>query len=115
MAQHFKNVYDLEECAVLLDEINNIINTLFKLSDTEYYFDKILAGDIMPGADEVLSKMGVDSEYFTNLAFEFQTIRAAVFGQCVDWDSIAKEELKQIKWDSTAKEELERIKDKGEE
>lgn len=91
MSNHFSNAKDAEECAILLQDINHLISTLYKLSNTKYNLDEIFNGHC--DFEGALGKMGVDSAYFSNLALKFQTIRGIIFEASIDWDEIAENEL----------------------
>ena len=93
MANHFENVNDEYECLELLEKINGLINTLFKLSDTNYYLDYIFNGS---GGEDALALIGVDSDYFSSLASKFEQIRTIVYGESIDWNGLVRDELKEV-------------------
>ena len=94
MASHFNEVNDIYQCVELLEEVNNLIHTLFKLSDTQYYLDYIFNSST--DRTKALAEMGVDSDYLSDLAGKFEAIRSIVFGESVDWEGLVRDELKEI-------------------
>lgn len=91
---NFMMVNDPYECVVLLKEINNLIDTLSKLTDSEYYLKNIFNSSTT--MDEHLKEIGIDEDYLMETLDKFEKLRAAVFGDNIDWHGLVEYELRFI-------------------
>lgn len=73
------------EVVMILKRLNQLIETLYKLSD-DYYTDYIFNAS-RPLLDK-LSQEGFNEEYFMNLANRFETLRSLLFGEAINFDNL---------------------------
>ena len=75
------------EVAELLNDLNHMIKTLYKLSDTGYYLDYIFnAGTSI---NEDVKRLGMTDEWLMELADKFEALRSVLYGNSVDWDNVS--------------------------
>ena len=98
------NVNEPYEVLALLDEMNNLISTLSKLTDTKYYMDYIF--NSWTGTQEMIKEIGVDHDYLLDTLTKFEKLRIVLFGDCVDWQGEVYKNMRYV-----AKEEREANKD----
>lgn len=82
------------EVIALLDEINNLITTLSKLTDTQYYTDYIF--NAWTGTGELIKGIGIDNNYLVETLEKFEKLRIVLFGDCIDWSKLAQEEMRNV-------------------
>jgi hypothetical protein len=73
------------ECVVLLKRLNQMISTLWKLSD-DYYRSYIFNNSTV--IDEELEKNGFDDDYFEELAYRMEKLRGILYRDALDYDTL---------------------------
>ena len=94
LLNNFQMVNEPYECVMLLEEINNVIDTLSKLTDGQYYLDYIFNSSTT--MQEHLKEIGIDEDYFIDTLTRFEKLRAVVFGDNIDWHGLVEYELRFI-------------------
>lgn len=91
---NFAMVNEPYECVMLLERMNDLINTLSQLTDERYYMDYIFNRGTL--TEELLDEIGITEEYISNTLDKFEKLRIALFGDCIDWEGLVDYELKMI-------------------
>lgn len=91
---NFSMVNEPFECVMLLERINELINTLSQLTDEGYYMDYIFNRGTI--TEELLKEIGITEDYINNTLDKFEKLRIALFGDCIDWKGLVEYELKMI-------------------
>lgn len=74
------------EVALLLQDLNHLINTLSKLSDSDYYLDYIFNGGT--AINEGVQALGITEDYLMGLEDKFSKLRSLLYGDRLDWDEV---------------------------
>ncbi len=90
----FKNINEPYEVIALLDELNNLISTLAKLTDTKYYMDYIF--NSWAGTQELIKEIGVDYNYLSETLNKFEKLRIVLFGDSIDWRGLVQSEMRNV-------------------
>ena len=80
------DVNDKFKCVALLQDLNDTINTLYKLSDTAHYLDYIFNSSTI--TNDKLKEEGFDEDYFLQIAYKFEYLRSIIFGDTFDWNEL---------------------------
>ena len=74
------------ECVAMLKALNDMITTLYELSDGRYYLDYIWnAGSWL---NKKLEENGFQENYFIQLAEKMETLRAILMGDALDYHEL---------------------------
>lgn len=74
------------ECVALLKALNDMITTLYELSDGSYYLDHIWnAGSWL---NSKLKENGFEEDYFVGIAEKMETLRAILMGDALDYHEL---------------------------
>ena len=101
------------ECVVLMKRLNQMISTLWKLSD-DYYRSYIFNNSTV--IDEELEKNGFDDDYFEELAYRMEKLRGILFREAFDYDNLCQlmqDEVmaNEVYWHNFYKGRSEKLKD----
>lgn len=91
---NFSMVNEPYECVMLLENINELISTLSRLTDERYYMDYIFNRSNI--TEEHLKDIGITEEYISDTLFKFEKLRIALFGDCIDWRGLVVHELRVV-------------------
>jgi hypothetical protein len=89
---NFSVVNEPNKCVMLLDRLNNVITTLYQLSEVDHYLDYIF--NQSSTISELLEREGFTEDYFDELAERFEYLRSIVFGDQIDWHGLVNYEAK---------------------
>lgn len=89
---NFSAVNEPNKCVLMLDRVNNLITTLYQLSDSNHYLDYIFnqSSTIL----ELLEREGFTEDYFDELAERFEHLRSIIYGDQIDWYGLVNYEAK---------------------
>lgn len=101
------------ECVVLLKRLNQMIDTLWKLSD-DYYTSYIFGHSTV--IDEELEKNGFDEDYFMKLAHRMEKLRGILYREAFDYDNLCQlmqDEVmaNEVYWHNHYKKRTEELRD----
>lgn len=101
------------ECVVLLKRLNQMIDTLWKLSD-DYYTSYIFGHSTV--IDEELEKNGFDEDYFEKLAIIMEKLRGILYREAFDYDNLCQlmqDEVmaNEVYWHNHYKKRTEELRD----
>lgn len=82
---YLANVNEPTECVMLLKRLNQMIDTLYKLSD-DYYRDYIFNQSTTILNE--LEKNGFNEDYFMNLAYRMEKLRGILYREALDYDAL---------------------------
>lgn len=74
------------ECIMMLKELNDTIDLLYKLWDANYYLDFIWNSGA--SQDKELKENGFTEEYFQEVTAKFEMLRTILFGHALDWERL---------------------------
>ena len=75
------------EVADLLNHMNHLINTLYRMSDSDYYFDYIFNAGM--AINKGVAELGITEEWLMELADKFEKLRSLLYGDCIDWNEMS--------------------------